>query len=106
MPTAWTTWSGCDGHGDSCARTAAVAEAGGSVTAASCAPPVAAGPRRPPARSSARRRPRWRPAALEGRGHALRQAADPADCLVRGVLVVRHGQGRDLGAGPAKGAGD
>ena len=45
MPTVLTTWSGCAGHGGSCARDAAPAEVGGSAMAASCARLVATGPR-------------------------------------------------------------
>ena len=39
-------------------------------------------------------------------GHPVRPAADAADGVVHRMLDVRHGQGRDLGAEPAAGAGD
>src|SRR5512132_751998 len=41
------------------------------------------------------------PPDLGDSGHDLRPDADAADCLVHGLLVVRHGQGRNLGAEPA-----
>ena len=39
-------------------------------------------------------------------GHLVRPPADAADGVVHRLLDVRHGQGRDLGAEPAAGAGD